>query len=141
MTLFVDKLEKYDLGGFTTDLKKAEYILAVHGLTFEKILSGMPKTTKIPSGAFASGKYVVMFNIAWDLKSVNFGFINYQTDLDKYFDVFADTMSPKSVAGFHKLKEQIKLKDQSELNKIELSDNDSDFVIAYGNYIEHNNRQ
>ena len=30
MTLFVDKLEKYDLGGFTTDLKKAEYILAVH---------------------------------------------------------------------------------------------------------------
>src|SRR5688572_26315801 len=137
MTLFVDKLEKYDLGGSTKDLKKAEYILAVHGLTFETILNKTPTTTKIPSGAFASGKYVVMFNIAWDLKNVNFGFINYQTDLDKYFDVFADTLSPKSVAGFHKLKEEIKQKDQSELNRIKLSDNDSDFVIAYGNYIEH----
>ncbi|WP_066225052.1 hypothetical protein [Formosa haliotis] len=141
MTLFVDKLEKYDLGGFTTDLKKAEYILAVHGLTFEKILSETPKTTELPSGMFSTGKYVVAFNISWDLKNVNIGFINYQTDLDKYFDVFADSMSPKSVAGFHKFREKIKLKDQSELNKIELSDNDSDFVIAYGNYIEHRNRQ
>ena len=34
-----------------------------------------------------------------------------------------------------------KKKAQSELNKIELSDNDSDFVIAYGNYIEHRNSQ
>ena len=137
MTLFVDKLEKYDLGGFTTDLKKAEYILATHGLTFDKILSETPKTTELPSGMFASGKYVISFNISWDLKNVNIGFINYQTDLDKYFDVFADSMSPKSVAGFHRLKEEIRTKDQAELNKIELSDNDSDFVIAYGNYIEH----
>jgi len=141
MTLFVDKLEKYDLGGFTTDLKKAEYILAVHGLTFEKILSETPKTTEIPSGMFSTGKYVVAFNISWDLKKVNIGFINYQTDLDKYFDVFADCMSPKSVAGFHKFREKIKTKGQSELNKTELSDNDSDFVIAYGNYIEHRNSQ
>jgi hypothetical protein len=140
-TLFIDKLEKYDLGGFTTDLKKAEYILAIHGLTFEKILEDMPKNAPVPSGAFATGKYVLMFNIAWDLSSVNFGFINHNTDLDEYFDVFADTFSPKAVAGFHKLREKIKLKSQSELNKIELSDNDSDFVIAYGNYIEHRNRQ
>ena len=68
MTLFVDKLEKYDFGGFTTDLKKAEYILAVHGLTFEKILSEMPETTELPSGMFSTGKYVVAFNISWDLK-------------------------------------------------------------------------
>jgi hypothetical protein len=141
MTLFVDKVEKYDLGGFTTDLKKTEYILAVHGLTFDKILSKIPKTTELPSGMFASGKYIVSFNISWDLKNVNIGLINYKTDLDKHFDFFADSMSPKSVAGFHKLREQIKDKDQSELNKIELSDNDSDFVIAYGNYIEHRNRQ
>ena len=141
MTLFVDKLEKYDLGGFTTDLKKAEYILAMHNLTFDKILSETPKTTKIPSGMFSSGKYVVAFNISWDLKDVNIGLINYKIDLDKYFDVFADAMSPKSVAGFHKFKEKIKNKNQSELNKIELSDDDSDFVIAYGNYIEHYNRQ
>jgi hypothetical protein len=141
MTLFVDKLEKYDLGGFTTDLKKAEYILAVHGMTFEKILSETPKTTELPSGMFSTGKYVVSFNISRDLKNINIGFINYQTDLDKYFDVFADSMSPKAVAGFHKLREKIKLKDKSELNKIELSENDSDFEIAYRNYIEYHNHQ
>ena len=141
MTLFVDKIEKYDLGGFTTDLKKAEYILATHGLSFEKILNQTPKTTELPSGMFSSGKYVVAFNISWNLKNVNIGFINYQTDLDKHFDVFADSMSPKFVAGFHKLREKIKVKDQAELNKIELSDNELDFEIAYKNYKEHCNRQ
>ena len=66
MTLFIDKIEEFDLGGFTTDIKKAE---------------------------------------------------------------------------FHTLREKIKLKDKSELSKIELSDDNSDFVIAYGNYIEHRNHQ
>lgn len=141
MTLFVDKVEKYDLGGTIKDLKKAEYFFAVFGLTLEKILSQTPKTTEIPSGAFICGKYVVMFNISWNLKNVSIGFINYQIDLDKYFDVFADSLSPKAVVAFHKLKEQIKQKDQTELNKFELSDNDSNFVIAYGNYIEYHNRQ
>lgn len=141
MTLFVDRLEKYNLGGSTSSFEKVEYILAVHGLNFEKILSKTPKETKIPSGAFDSGKYVVMYNISWDLKSVNLSFINYQTDLDGNFDAFADSFSPKAVSGFHQLKEKIKLKDQSELTRIELSDNDSDFVIAYQNYIDHRNRQ
>ncbi|GGZ65298.1 hypothetical protein [Mesonia mobilis] len=137
MILFVDKLEKNDLGGSTTDLKKAEYILAVHGLTFKEILAKTPKNTKFPSGAFTSGKYVVMFNIDWDLKNVNFGFLNYKIDLDENFNLFADCFSPKSVAGFHTLKEQIKNKNHLELNKTKLSDNDSDFVIAYGNYIQN----
>lgn len=141
MILFVDKVEKNDLGGVTTDFKKAEYILAVHNLTFEKILIETPKTTKIPSGMFASGKYIVSFNISWNLKKVNIGLMNYQIDLDKYFDVFADCMSPKAVAGFHTLREKIRLKDKSELNKIELSEDNSDFVIVYGNYIEQRNRQ
>jgi hypothetical protein len=141
MTLFIDKIEEFDLVGFTTDIKKAEYILAVHNLTFEKILSEHSKTTKIPSGMFATGRYVVAFNISWDLKNVNIGFMNYEMDLDKYFDVFADCLSPKEVAGFHKLRQEMKLKDKSELSKIELSDDDSDFVIAYGNYIEHRNHQ
>jgi len=141
MTLFVDKKEKYDFGGFTSDLKKTEYNLAAQGLSFEKILNSTPKTTEIPSGMFTSGKYVVFFNIAWNLKKVQIGFINYQTDLDKYFDIFADSMSPKLVAGFHKLREQVKVKDQSELNKIELSDNELDFEIAYRNYKEQYNRQ
>jgi len=141
MVLFIDKIEKFDLGGFTTDIKKAEYILALHNLTFEKILNETPKTTELPSGMFMSGKYVVAFNISWDLKKVNIGLINYEIDLDKHFDVFADSMTPKSVAGFHTLREKIKQKDKSELNKIELSDDNSDFVIAYGNYIEHRNLQ
>jgi hypothetical protein len=142
--IFIDKLEKYDLGGFTTAIKKAEYILAVHNLTFEKILSKIPKTTERPSGMFTSGRYVVAFNISWDLKDVNIGFINYKMDLDKNFDILADSFSPKSVAGFHKLqmilKEQIK-RNEIDINKIELSDDDSDFEIAYGNYMEHRNRQ
>ncbi|WP_291101065.1 MULTISPECIES: hypothetical protein [unclassified Flavobacterium] len=141
MTLFIDKIEEFDLGGFTTDIKKAEYILAVHNLSFEKILSETPKTTELPSGMFPSGKYVVSFNISWDLKSINIGFMNYEMDLDKYFDLFADCMSPKGVAGFHIIREKIKLKNKTELNKIELSDDNSDFVIAYGNYIEHRNHQ
>lgn len=141
MILFVDRIEKNDLGGFTTDVRKAEYILAVNNLSFEKILGTIAKTTQNPSGAFACGKYIVMFNVAWGLESVNIGLIDYQTDLDKYFDVFADSMSPKSIAAFHQLRERIKLQDQSELFNIELSDNDSDFEIAYRNYIEHRNRQ
>ena len=83
MTLFIDKVEKFDLGGFTTDIKKAEYILAVNNLSFEKILSEMPSTAELPSGMFISGKYVVAFNISWDLKKVNVGLINYEIDLDK----------------------------------------------------------
>ncbi len=141
MILYIDKIEKFDLGGFTTDLKKAEYILAVHNLTFEKILSKTPKTTEFPSGMFASGKYIVSFNISWDMEKVNIGLINYQIDLENNFDVFADCMSPKAVAGFHTLREKIKLKDKSELSKIELSDDESDFAVAYGIYIEHRNRQ
>jgi len=141
ITLFIDKLEKNDLGGFTTDLRKSEYILAVHKLNFNKILNNTPKTVEIPSGIFPSGKYVVFFNVSWDLKNVKIGFINYNVDLDKNFDVFADSMSPKSVAEFHRLKEKIKLKTQSELEKIKLSDNDSDFEIAYENYIEHHSHQ
>lgn len=93
MILYIDKIEKFDLGGFTTDLKKAEYILAVHNLTFEKILSKTPKTTEFPSGMFASGKYIVSFNISWDMEKVNIGLINYQIDLENNFDVFADCMS------------------------------------------------
>lgn len=73
----------------------------MHNLTFDEILSETPKTTKIPTGMFSSGRYVVAFNISWDLKNVNTGLLNYNIDLDKHFDLFADAMSPKSVSGFH----------------------------------------
>ena len=141
MTLFVDKIIPYDLGAITTDLKKAEYILAVYKTSFEEILRNTSKTTVNPSVMFGSGEYIIALNLAWDLKSVNLGFINYKIDLDKYFDSFADCFSPKSVAAFHKIKEELKQKDLTKSKKIEFSDNDSDFVIAYGNYIEHHNRR
>ena len=138
MTLFVDKLIPNDFGGITNDLKKAEYILAVHNSSFEKILNQIPETTKIPSGMFGSGKYIIAFNFTRDLSFVNFAIINYSIDLERNFDAFADSnFSPQSMAGFKKIQEQIKQKKLSELNKINLSNNDSDFVIAYGNYIEH----
>ena len=137
MTLFVDKIIPNDLGGITKDLKKAEYILAVHNQSFEKLLSKIPQTTKIPAGMFGSGKYIICFNFSRDLSTVNFGIINHNIDLETNFDAFADSFSPKSVAGFYEIQKQLKSKKETELNSIELSENDSDFVIAYGNYIEH----
>jgi hypothetical protein len=110
MILFVDKLIINGLGGITSDLRKAEYILAVHGFTFEQMLKESPSVAKIPSGMFGTGRYILAYNIAWDLSFVNFGFINYNVDLQKNFDAFADFMSPKSVAGFHKLQEELRLK-------------------------------
>lgn len=141
MTLFVDKIISRNLGGITNNLRKAEYILAVHNLSFEKILNQCSKSTIIPSAMFHSGKYIVALNINRNLSYINMGFINYEINLDDNFDLFADCFSPKAVSGFHKLQQQVKLKKESELNSIELSDNDSDFEIAYGNYIEHRNRQ
>ena len=140
MKLFVDKIEEHNLGGFTTDLKKVEYNLATHGITFEKILNDTPKSTEIPTGMFTSGKYVIAFNISWDLKKTRIGFIHYNIDLDKNFEICAYSISPKSVGAFHKLREQVKNKEKIELNKIELSDNELEFEIAYNNYVEHKNR-
>ena len=42
MTLFLDIIVDYDIGGFTTDLKKAEYILAMHELSFDMIIKTAP---------------------------------------------------------------------------------------------------
>jgi len=140
MTLFVDKIFPKNLGGTTNDLKKAEYILAVHNLSFDKILMESSGHKNIPSGMFPTGRYIVCFNISRDMSNVNFGFINHKINLIRNSDVFADCLSPKAVAGFHKFQEQLKSKSDSDFNNIHLSDNNSDFVIAYGNYIEHRNR-
>lgn len=137
MTIFVDKVIPNDLGGITNDLKKAEYILAVHKTSFEEILNKMSINVKIPSGMFGSGKYIIAFNFTRDLSKINFGIINSNIDLNKNFDAFADSFSPKSVAGFYKIQQQLRLKKDSEKTQIELSDNYSDFIKAYGEYIEH----
>ncbi len=132
-TLFVDKLEGFDLGGYTKDKRKIEYILAVYGMSFKQILNEFPnKDAKIVVGAFHSGKYAVFYSMDWNLENVVLGFINYEVDLVENFDFFADTFSPKAVQGFHDLKEIIKKKGELELNKIELSDN---------NYIKFKNNR
>lgn len=140
MVLFVDKLEKFELGGHTQDKRKAEYILACHNKTFMGILNTISKTTKIPTGMFESGKYIISFNIDRDLSNVNFGILNSNIDIEKNFDVFADCFSPKFITAFHKLQIQIKekIKNQGqEMSVIELSDNQQDFEIAYKNYLNY----
>ena len=138
MILFVDKVEKFELGGFTIDKRKAEYNLSLGKISFEKILSEAKNTTEIPSGMFNCGQYIIAFNISRDLKNINVGVINHKIDLDKYFDIFADCLSPKAVAGFHTLKQEIINKEK--ITKLEISDDDSDFEIAYQNYIDYRNR-
>lgn len=135
-TIFIDKVEKYDIGGSTTDLKKAEYIFALHGMNFEQILSQCPKSAKTPGGAFISGRFIILYNLSWSLDRVLVALINHKVDLAKYFDVFADSLSPQTVQAFHDLKEIIRQTDESELNDIRVSDNDDDFKIAYKNYID-----
>lgn len=141
MTLFVDKLVPNDLGGLITDMKKAEYILAIHKISLEKILKEMGPNVKIPASMFGSGNYIMAFNFSRDLSNINFGIINSSIDLDENFDPFADALSPKAVAGFHKIQQEIKAKKDSEKTQYELSDNPSDFIIAYGNYIEFRNSE
>ena len=137
MTLFVDKIIQNELGGIINDLKKAEYLLAVHKTSFKEMLDRIPETTKIPAGMFGSGKYIIAFSFSRDLSIINFGIINSKINLDENFDAFADALSPKSVAGFYKIQKELNNKPASEKNQIELSDNYSDFIKAYGNYIEH----
>jgi hypothetical protein len=141
MVLFVDKLENSDTGGFTTDLRKAEYILACHNKTFESIITITPEHIEIPSGMFGSGKYIIVFKFNRSLSDVNFGVLNSNIDLENNFDAFADLLPPKAVAGFHKLQMQLKTKKESELNTVEISDDDLDFEIAYRNLKNYQHRQ
>lgn len=137
ITLFVDKVEPNDLGGMTKDKRKAEYILAVYRLSFEKLLKMSSPKAKLPSGAIQIDRFILLYNISWDLENINFGLFHHKIDIEKYFNVFADNLPPKVIQGFHTLKQKIIKMDKSELNKIVLSDNQSDFIQAYGNYIEH----
>ncbi len=135
MVLFVDKLDENQLMGIINDKRKAEYLLSLYNMSFEKILSEISINAKLPSGMFHAGKYVVSFNFERDLSKVNFGIISYEIDLDSNFDTFADCFPPKAVAGFHQMREIIKKKNLVDLNKVELSMNDFDFEVYYQNYL------
>jgi hypothetical protein len=137
MILFVDKLIPNDLGGITTDIKKAEYNLAKFNLSFEKILKGTLETTEFPAGMIICGKYILSFNMKRDLSFVNFGFINSEIEFDRNFNAFADLLPPKLVGQYHKFLEKIKLKSEEELNSVSLSDDEEQFERIYESYIEY----
>ena len=71
---------------------------------------------------FDAGKYIVILQFDKDLSKGSMHFVNYEIDLESNFDLFADTMIPKSVAGFHKLQERIKGKDITSLSPVLLTD-------------------
>lgn len=134
MILFVDKVEKHNLGGATTNNKKAEYILAAHGLTFKDIIDGSNISLPFASAIFTTGRFIVIINLNWDCEKVNIGFINHQNDLDKNFDTYADVFTPKSLPIIHKLQEELKLQSSIQLNSVELSSDDVLFEKMYQIY-------
>ena len=127
MILYVDRIISPNIGGFTYDLKKAAYIFATQGYTIKELLSHCSKNAKIPTGMMPIGEYIAVYNIAWDLSRVAVGFIKYNISLDENFDHFADLLTPKSVAGFHMLQEELRLNKQQQLTIVELSTDDIPF--------------
>jgi hypothetical protein len=120
MTLYVDKLESDEKGGFTTDLSKIEYNIKTLGINKDNLLASIGTNPILIANL---GKYVFVYKFSPDFKFGTMAFINYQIDLDENFNVFADTLTPKSVQVFHEIQEKIKLKDSHQLNSVELSDN------------------
>ncbi|MDO6802951.1 hypothetical protein Q4595_10865 [Wenyingzhuangia sp. 1_MG-2023] len=140
-TIFVDELIENNLGGIIKDKRKAEFLFALHGTTFETILNQYPYDKEKIDGMFSSGRYVVYFNMKKDLSFFNIGLINYEIDLNSNFNAFADNTSPKSVAEHHRQREKIKLKTEEELNFFSLSDDELIFEKAYQSYKDYVSRQ
>ena len=107
MYLDVDKIHPNDIGGETHDMKKINYTLAMFNLTKEKLMSEVSKKTIIPTLMFHAGRYVVICQFNLEFTKGQMAFINFQIDLDKNFDHFADSFSPKTVAGFHQMQKTI----------------------------------
>lgn len=139
-TIFIDSLYPENSGGIIKDVRKAEYLLATNGMSIESFVRDFPNRETIPSGGFTKGEFVILFNIDRDLKSANVAVVNSKIDLDSHFDTFADSMSPKAVAGFHQLKQQI-LSGQQPGSSVFLSSSEEDFQKAYESYLEYRSRQ
>lgn len=141
MILFVDEVKPRGLGAIITSKRKAEFVLAVNNLKIEQIIYETPSHMENSTSLLHMGRFIVVINIKRDLSFLQISFMNYEIDLDKNFNAFADTFSPKFVAEFYRLKEIIKSKTEEELNRIELSEDDLEFEIAYRNYIVYQNQQ
>jgi hypothetical protein len=137
--LFVDKIIPSNLGGFTKDIKKAEYALAIHGQTFDSMFNNISREVEHPTAMFGAGQFIIVLNATWDMTYVTLGIINSSIDIETYFDVFADLFSPKMITGFSNLQKQLNL--LKDKNVIHFSDNEQDFQIAFQNYIRHISHQ
>ena len=122
MILYVDKLEEFDLGGYTTDIMKIRYALKKFKMNVDKIVKDTPMHIIFPSGGFHAGRYVVLFKLNRELTDCHLAFINYEINLEENFNVFADSLSPKTIGAFFSLQNIIKLKDDDKLKLVELSD-------------------
>ena len=120
--LFVDKIEKFEIGGFTTNLQKIRHNLSAANLTTDIIFAQTPNNGSIPTVMFHLGRFVAIFQSNRDLTNAKLAFINFEIDLDAHFDHFADFFTPKIVGGFHKTQQIISLKSQDELDLFVLSD-------------------
>jgi hypothetical protein len=137
--LFVDTIVPFGLGGYTKDIKKAEYALAIHGQTFDSVFKDISRTVERPTIMFGSGDFIIVLSATWDMTFVTLGIMNSSIDIERHFDAFADCFSPKMITGFSNLQKQLKYK--SDKNVIHLSDNEQDFQISFENYIRHVSHQ
>ena len=133
MILYIDKLELFDKGGYTKNLLKIAYNLNKFNISKEKLLSGVTEKTIVPTTIFHAGKYVVIYQFDRDFTKGNMAFINFEIDLDENFNIFADSLTPKTVAGFHQMREIIKSKGFNYWQLVELSDNPAFFEIQSQN--------
>lgn len=137
--LFVDTIIPFGLGGYTKDIKKAEYALAVHGQTFDSIFNNISRAVELPTAMFGSGQFIIVLSAPWDMTFVTMGIMDSNIDIEKNFDAFADYFSPKIITEFSNLQQDLRLKKNKSI--ILLSNNEQDFQIAFQNYIRHVSHQ
>jgi hypothetical protein len=77
MTLFVDKIEENDFGGFTKDIRKINYNLAKYKLSIEDILQRSPQTD-YPVVVFRAGQYVAIFIVRETCLTFNWHLLTIQ---------------------------------------------------------------
>ena len=121
MILHVDKLQPDDFGGITKDMDKIRYALKKFNIDLNDLKSSH-FNDNIPTGVFHAGRYVVIFQFNQTFTTGVLTFINSKVDLSKFINVFADTLTPKVVGGFHEMQTIIKRKNITDLSLVELTD-------------------
>lgn len=122
MTLYVDKLQPNDLGAITRDINKIKHTLGKLNVNVNELIDSIADHTVIPTSMFDAGRYIIIFQFNRTLTSGSMAFFNYTIDLKKNFDSFADSLSPKVVAGFYEMQKHIQQKSDKELSSVELSE-------------------